>query len=129
MPRDWSTKREPPDPALQTHHWRVTIRSHWQRLRQPCARCHNPIDYDGPRYLEQPGQRRRLNPRYLVIGHKVSRRQARLLGWTSEQTHALGNTQPECQDCSNRSGATESNATRTPAVILPIARPVTSRRW
>lgn len=128
MVRDWSTKREAPDPGLQSHHWRVTVRGHWQRLRQPCARCGGPIDYDGPRHLLASG-RRRLNPRYLCVGHKVSRRQALLLGWTEEQTNAIANTQPECQDCSNRSGAAESNASRTPAAILPIARPVTSRQW
>lgn len=100
----WQGRRGPADPLLQTHHWRKVVRPYWQALRLPCARCGKPIDYDGPRYLTINGQRRQ-NPRYLVVGHKVDRYTARRLGWTDDQINALSNTQPECQHCSNRSGA------------------------
>src|SRR4029453_4663595 len=89
-----------PDPALTTVQWRKH-RLYWKRLRLPCARCGGWIDYDGPRYL--PG--RRQNPRYLIVGHIVSRHRARELGWPEARIHALSNTQPECARCSNRSGA------------------------
>lgn len=126
----WRGPRTPNDPALTTHHWRTTIRQHWQALRLPCARCGGPIDYDGPRYLTVQG-RRRLNPRYLIVGHIVSRYTARQLGWTEQQTNALTNTQPECQTCSNRSGARlgrQVQATRVP----PSSTTTTTeriRRW
>jgi hypothetical protein len=92
------------DPILSTQTWR-TIRRHWQQRRLPCARCHQPIDYDGPRYLTTNDGSRRLNPRALAVGHKIDRHTARQLGWTIQQINAITNTQPECQDCSNRSGA------------------------
>ncbi len=100
----WRGPRTANDPLLTTHHWRTTIRRHWQAKRLPCARCHKPIDYTGPRYLIVRG-RRRVNPRALVVGHIVSRYDARRLGWTDVQINALTNSQPECVDCSNRSGA------------------------
>lgn len=62
------------------------------------------IDYDGPRYLIINGKRR-LNPRYLVVGHIVSRYEAKRMGWTVKQMNALTNLRAECQRCSNRSGA------------------------
>jgi hypothetical protein len=100
----WRGPRTGNDPLLTNHHWRKVIRPHWQRLRLPCARCGGPIDYDGARYLVVNGKHR-LNPRYLVVGHKVDRYLARRMGWTDLQINALSNTQPECQTCSNRSGA------------------------
>ena len=127
MTRAWSTKRGASDPALTSRAWRAH-RAYWTAQRLPCSRCGGPIDYGDPRYL--PGTRR-LNPRYLVVGHIVSRRQARLLGWPEQRINARANTQPECQDCSNRSGAAESNHARRSRgiVVVPIARPVTSRSW
>lgn len=131
MTRAWSKKRAAPDPLLQTHDWRTKVRAHWMRQRLPCARCGKAIDYDGPRYLPTPpGRPRRVNPRSLAVGHKVSRRRAKLLGWTAQQVNALSNTQPECVDCSNRSGAAESNAGRSRRPVVPlVSKPVTSRDW
>jgi hypothetical protein len=64
------------------------------------AICGRPIAYDGPRYING-----KQNPRTLVVGHIVSRYTAKRLGWSEVQINALSNTQPECQACSNKSGA------------------------
>jgi hypothetical protein len=73
-------------------------------MRLPCAVCGGPIDYTGPRYFVVNGKRIQ-NPRALVVGHIVSRYAAKRLGWTVVQINALSNSQPECQRCSNKSGA------------------------
>ena len=110
----WAKGRANRDPSLTTPAWRKH-RIYWKAQRLPCARCGGWIDYDGPRYL--PG--RKLNPRYLVVGHVVSRYEARLRGWSEAEVNALANTQPECQTCSNRSGARLGRRLqdRAPAVI------------
>lgn len=88
--------------------------------RRPCARCHGPIAYDGPRYLPNRKHRpsctrdaclgcRTVNPRSLVVGHIVSRYDARRAGWPEERTNGLANTRPECWRCSNSSGARAGN--------------------
>lgn len=115
-------RRQDSDPLLSTHAWRTTIRQHWIRLRLPCARCHRPIDYDGPRTMPNG----RLNRRYLIVGHIVDRYTARRKGWTDEQINALSNTQPECFDCSNRSGARlgqQVSSIRRQVKILDRSRP------
>ena len=115
------------DPLLHGTAWRQ-IRKHWLTLRLPCARCGRAIAYDGPQYLIDSRGRRRQNPRYLVVGHIVSRYQARRMGWTEAQINSLTNTQPECVACSNRSGAQlgqRVQATRQTA----RAQLDTSRRW
>jgi hypothetical protein len=109
------------DRPLTTVAWRKH-RIYWKRLRLPCSGCGGWIDYDGPRYL--PG--RRLNSRYLVVGHIVSRHQGRLWGWTEAQINALSNTQPECQDCSNRSGA---KLGRQLQHGIPVPQSITAHRW
>lgn len=101
----WRGPRTTTDPLLATQAWRTTIRNHWKRLQLPCARCGRAIDYTGPRYYLLPNGKRKLNPRYLVVGHRVSRHHARIMGWTDEQINDINNTQPECLACSNRSGA------------------------
>jgi hypothetical protein len=88
------------DPLLARASHYKRNRQYWQRLRLPCSVCHRPIDYDGPRFIV--GWQ---NPRTLVVGHIVSRHQAKRLGWSVTQINALSNSQPECQECSNRSGA------------------------
>ena len=92
------------DPSLTTMAWRKH-REYWKRLRRPCARCRGYIDYTGPRYYVDVDGQPRLNKRALVVGHIVSRHPARQLGWSEAMINDLSNTQPECQDCSNRSGA------------------------
>jgi hypothetical protein len=114
----WGKGRPRRDPLLTTRKHRDHNRAYWQARREPCRRAGCVIDYDGPQYLPD-GSR---NPRYLVVGHIVSRSKARELGWTAEQINDLSNTQPECLDCSNRSGALEGQEVRTkggrPAVRL-----------
>ena len=48
--------------------------------------------------------KRRLNPAALVVGHVVSRYEAKRLGWSAEQINASSNTQPERMDHSLCSG-------------------------
>jgi hypothetical protein len=98
----WSPKsRKPPDAALVDRKHRLHNRRYWQSRRLPCARCGGPIDYFGRQFLSDG----KANPRYLVVGHKVSRVEAAELGWSLLQVNDLTNTQPECYECSVKSGA------------------------
>jgi hypothetical protein len=119
----WANKQR--DPLLGTYQWRVTIRHYWIRRKLPCSRCHQPIDYDGPRYLVDRRGRRRLNPRYLVVGHKVDRYTAQRMGWTEQQVNAITNTQPECAQCSHSSGAKLGQR----IAARPTSRPSDADRW
>jgi hypothetical protein len=124
-PVTWRGPRTAADPLLTGYHWRVTVRNHWKAQRLPCAVCRKPIDYDGPRYYLSVTGRRTLNPRYLVVGHIVSRYTAKRYGWTEAQINALSNTRPECQACSNRTGAKlGQKVQRSKRTTLN-----TSRRW
>jgi hypothetical protein len=84
------------DPAINNRTWRK-LREQVKALRLPCVRCGGWIDYDNA-YGKQ-------NPRSFVLGHRVSRREARARGWTAAQMNDPVNLQPECRSCSNRSGA------------------------
>jgi hypothetical protein len=120
------------DPLLHTPAWRRVIRPYWKRRRLPCqCGCGGqPIDYDGPTYVIVNGKRR-LNPRSLVIGHIVSRYEAKRLGWTAEQINSIANTRPERMDHSLRSGgrlgaSIQQGWQPKPA---PVAPPDTASRW
>lgn len=97
------------DPLLNGSDWRA-LRAHWRALRLPCARCGHPIDYED----------RTRGPRSLVVGHIVSRLEARSLGWTKAQINHVTNTQPECSTCSSSSGAADGNRHRTRAPRIPL---------
>jgi hypothetical protein len=84
------------DPVINNRSWR-NLRERVKALRLPCARCGGWIDYDNI-YGRQ-------GPRSFVLGHKVSRREARARGWTIAQMNSPANLQPECRSCSNKSGA------------------------
>jgi hypothetical protein len=84
------------DPLINNRNWRK-LREQIKALRLPCARCGRQIDYDNVCGKQ--------SPRSFVLGHRVSRREARALGWTIAQMNSLGNLQPECRSCSNKSGA------------------------
>jgi hypothetical protein len=88
----WRGPRTPKDPLLNTPQFR-TNRAALKRLRLPCAICGRAIAYD--------------QPHAFVAGHIVSRRKAKLLGWTASQINALSNLRPECKPCSNKTGARE----------------------
>jgi hypothetical protein len=109
------------DPALNSRKHRDHNRKYWQALRLPCARCGGRIDYDGPPILGNGLH----NPRYLVVGHKVSRTEGLAQGWTLAQINDITNTQPECWECSISSGGAESvkvrRTTRTPVISAPEA--------
>ena len=110
----WRGPRTPSDPLLHGRD-RQRIREYWKRSGRPCAVCGAPIDYTGPRFFVVAG-RRAQNPRVLVVGHIVSRRRAKLLGWTAAQINAIGNTRPEGQRCSNQTGAREGQRAQAAAV-------------
>jgi hypothetical protein len=136
----WQGPRTRPDPLLHTPMWRKVIRPYWQRRRLPCqCGCWppQPIAYDSPTYVVVNG-RRRLNGASLVIGHVVSRYEAKQLGWTEQQINSLGNTRPERADHSLRSGAELGERVlrgRPPKTSLPVTppgpvRPIdTAHRW
>jgi hypothetical protein len=124
----WQGPRTRPDPLLHTAVWRRVIRPYWQRRRLPCqCGCGGqPIDYDGPTHVFVNGQRR-LNPASLVIGHIVSRYEARQLGWTEQQINSIANTRPERADHSLRSGAELGERVRQGR--QPKPPPVTPQAW
>ena len=99
------SNRGPADKAYTTKQWAAN-RQHWRTVRRPCARCGKAIAYDAPYHITVRGKRT-INPDALVVGHIVSKRRARRMGWTEAKTNALDNTQPECGACSVKSGARE----------------------
>jgi hypothetical protein len=88
----WRGPRKPRDPLLDTPLYRKN-RATLKQLQLPCSICGRAIDYT------QPGA--------FIAGHIVSRRKAKLLGWTPAQINALSNLRPECRSCSNKTGARE----------------------
>ena len=88
----WRGPSTPRDPWLDTPRYRRN-RAQLKRLRLPCAVCGKAIDY--------------AKAGAFVAGHIVSRRKAKLLGWTEEMANSLANLRAECRSCSNRSGARE----------------------
>jgi hypothetical protein len=84
------------DPVINNRNWRK-LRERVKALRLPCACCNGWIDYDNI-YGSQ-------GPRSFVLGHRVSRREARARGWTVAQMNDPANLQPECRSWSNKSGA------------------------
>jgi hypothetical protein len=125
--RKWRGPRTANDPTLSSRAW-AKVKQHWRALRLPCTRCGKAIDYDGPKYLIIGG-RKRQNPRYLVVGHIISRYEARRRGWTEDQTNAISNSQPECVDCSNRSGARLGQKVQAAKAVRVRAVLDESRRW
>jgi hypothetical protein len=116
------------DSLLSSRSWTGPIRDYHIGQRKPCARCGGQIDYGAPRIL--PGTNR-VNPRSLVVGHKVGRHEARKLGWTDAQINSLENTQAECAHCSDSSGARYGNALRGAPLQVVRTRPAldSSRDW
>jgi hypothetical protein len=84
------------DPAINSRQWRK-LREQIRGLRLPCGRCGGWIDYDNVGGKQ--------NPKSFVLGHRVSRREARARGWTAAMMNSPTNLQPECRSCSNKSGA------------------------
>lgn len=125
----WRGPRTQSDPLLHTQWWRVTVRNHFKRLRLPCAVCRGPIDYDGPAFFVLANGKRRQNPRSLVIGHIVSRYEAKRRGWSEQQINALANCRQECRRCSNRSGAQQGQRVRSKRQAVRTVVPSESRRW
>jgi hypothetical protein len=76
-------RRDKQDPALNGSQWRK-LREIVGALRLPCSRCGGSIDYAG-RYRLPNGQ---VNPKYYVLGHRVSRVEARAAGWSEAMINA-----------------------------------------
>jgi hypothetical protein len=97
----------PVDPWLSNNAWRTVrtaLRAEWLLAAQQgavivCARCLRPIDLT----LRYP------HPGSLVVGHKISRNEAKRLGWTMAIAHDRSNLQPEHKRCSQSAGAAEGN--------------------
>ena len=127
----WEGPRTPRDPLLNTSA-RRWLRSYWLGRRVAWCQCGcdppEPIDYDTT-FVVVNG-RRRLNPASLVVGHIVSRFEARQLGWTVQQINALGNTRPERADHSLRSGAQLGERVRQGRTPVRVWPPIdTASRW
>jgi hypothetical protein len=106
----WDQRRDSrPDPQITSGDWRI-LRRQWKARGLPCARCGRAIDYTTGRFLASG----KINPRSFVLGHKVSRREARALGWSEAMINDSSNLQAECQKCSNRSGAQLGRALQPP---------------
>lgn len=105
------------DPRLKTYSW-AKIKAHWRRVQGPCARCGQPIDYDGPYRIPVGRGRYRLNPAALHVGHITARALDGRTEWRIEET------QPEHVRCSTQAGARLGNALRGARRRLD-----TSRAW
>jgi hypothetical protein len=115
--------------------WRE-IREYWHLVRGDCARCGDPIDYDGLRYVwvTYDGERLRKveNPYALDVGHKIE--------VNSDPTYdrysiELGkywapcDTQPEHVTCNRRAGAIFGNSLKRRRPAVPSKFLKTSREW
>ena len=85
------------DPEYQAN--RAIIRAQ----RQPCARCGDGIDYDGPYWLIRNG-RKTINRLAFHCGHIVDR--------ADRPDHSLANLRAEHAGCSVKSGARSGAARR-----------------
>jgi hypothetical protein len=88
---------KPKDPLLSSPLYRRN-RALLKKMRLPCSVCGKAIDYS------TPGQ--------FVAGHIVARWKAKRLGWTEPMINSLSNLQPECRECSHRTGAQEGGRVR-----------------
>jgi hypothetical protein len=114
------------------------IRRYWRHLRQDCARCGKPIQYDEPRYkvIIENGRKRRIeNPWALDVGHIIDvLLDPRFTGKyiTTGLIWAPIDTQPEHAVCNRRAGAAMGNAKRkkeTRKIMPPVPPLKTSREW
>jgi hypothetical protein len=112
----FSEARGDGDSLFTTYKWRK-LREQIKKLRQPCWRCGQPIDYAGPKYFIVNGKRKQ-NPRSFVLGHVVSRREARAAGWSEARINAPSNLQAECLGCSNSSGASLGRRLQEPTRVI-----------
>jgi hypothetical protein len=104
------------DPRLKSGAYR-RLREIIRQRRDVCARCGQPIDYDGPRYVIDRYGRKRENPWAFDCGHIVDR----VFGGTEE----LWNLQAEHVKCSRKAGAKLGARQRWG----PPRQAITRRRW
>src|SRR4029453_2418725 len=95
------TRKKQADPLLTSYAWKQLRMVYAQQLPLPCARCGHMITSAKKYYPNS----KIINPRSLVLGHKLSRSEGRACGYSEAQLHSPENLQPECWDCSSRSGA------------------------
>jgi hypothetical protein len=108
------------------------IKKYWRYMREPCARCHRQIDYDGPRFyfIRRRGFTVRVSNRFaLDVGHIVNRMDdPRMLDgrWDHGSKYSPNETQPEHSFCNRRAGARDGNRRRRLKKVLKLK---TSRKW
>jgi hypothetical protein len=78
----------------------------------PCGG--EPIDYDGPTFWVVNGNPQ-LNPRALVIGHVVSRYEAKRLGWTAAMINDISNTRGVLPEAAGRGQQRQGSGDRSDA--------------
>lgn len=107
-----------PDPRLKTPQWE-RIKQHWRQVRDPCARCGQPIDYDGPRYVVDERGRKRENLMALDVDHILPKDIDHREVWQVEDT------QPCHVFCNRQAGSLYRSAKHGQSRPLPR----TSRDW
>jgi hypothetical protein len=102
----WAGTRKRGDPMLSSYAWRKLRAGYVKQLPLVCWRCGDPITVGHRNY---PGTKI-TNLESLVLGHRVSRNQAKAYGWTAQQMNDTSNLAPEHFRCSSSSGSKEGNA-------------------
>ena len=103
------------DPLLKTSQWQAN-RRYWVANATACELCGVALDVS-------VGAR---GPHAMDVGHIVSRRDAKRMGWSAREINALSNTRPECRTCSRSAGGRVGGHARSRPAVM---RPVTSRAW
>jgi hypothetical protein len=109
----------------------LKLREYWRHMRvRNCARCHRPIDYDGPRMFEivkringRLVRQWKQNPWALDVGHIVEK------DITRKRLYAPIETRPEHAICNRKAGAAYGNRKRGRIKRLRAQALRTSRDW
>lgn len=109
------------------------IKRYWKYIRDPCARCGRPIDYDNYRYYwirDETGMEKRIANRWsLDVGHIVARMDDPRFKdgrWDSGAKYCPAETQPEHVHCNRAQGARDGNRARRTRRRTTLR---TSREW
>ncbi len=122
----WGAVRPPADPRLKGAAWKRT-REHWRREGKRsglgCWRCGVSLRYDE---WFIPGTRK-VWPNAFTLGHVIGRDEGAAIGYTAEQIDSIGNTRPDCNRCSGRSGYLYQGAKRRTIASRQLASTSVSR--
>jgi hypothetical protein len=93
-------------------HWPAAVVRAWQVLGTTnCAHCGLVINTHAPKMIKS-----RRNPMCLAIAHKVTVKEARLMGWTTVRIYSRENSLPVHQTCAPR---LVRSGTRPPPIGVP----------